>query len=256
MTLLRREFLKQSLAASCAAIASASVASAARAAKPLAVMFYGGSMPSVQADLEKKVKLVVFKAGQDPKKNQGVMEDNVIGLEQLKETDLWIGSGNKRNYPSQTQLQHFRDYLEAGRPFVGYRAASHIFQNFLEVDQLVWGAKYGSHHLMHKDPELIVEYGENAKDHPILAGVTPPAPRSGSYYYRNLADDVQVLLYSGLKGDMQPHTWTRTIKKTGNRVFYTRYDSKQIASSEVCREIFLRGITWALGGDLSKFEKA
>lgn len=120
----------------------------------------------------------------------------------------------------------------------------------------MWGAKYGNHHLMHKDSELIVEYGDKAKDHPILKGVTAPAPSSGSYYYRDLADDVQVLLYSGLKGDMQPHTWTRMIKKTGNRVFYTRYDSKQIAESAICREIFLRGITWALGGDLSKFEKA
>jgi hypothetical protein len=255
MPLLRRDFLKRSVAASCAALAAGSIAPAADNARPLNILFYGGSLPSVETDLSKKVKLVVLKAGQDSKK-QGNVEDNVVGLEQLKDAHLWIGSGNKRNLPSKTALQHFHDYLEAGRPFVGYRAASHIFQNFLEVDQLVWGAKYGGHHLMHKDPELIVEYGDKAKEHPILAGLTPPAPSSGSYYYRERVDDVQVLLFSGLKGDMQPHTWTRTIAKTGNRVFYTRYDSKHIAKDEVCREIFLRGITWALGGDLSRFAKA
>ncbi len=258
MTLLRRQFLQRSLAVSCAALAGSTLQAeektVADATSPLTVLYYGGELPSVQTELSKRVKLVALKAGQDPKK-KGDDEDNVVGLEQLKNADLWIGSANKRNFPSKAQLQHFHDYLEAGMPFVGYRAASHIFQNFLEVDQLVWGAKYGGHHLLNKDPELIVEYAENAKEHPILKGLTPPAPSSGSYCYRDRADDVQVLLFSGLKDDMQPHTWTRTITKTGNRVFYTRYDAKQIASNEVCREIFLRGIAWAVGGDFSKFQK-
>lgn len=218
---------------------------------PLRILFYGGSIPSVEAALMGKVELEVLRAGQDPKK-QGDEKDNVIGLEQLEKADLWIGSGNKRNFPSEAQLKHFREYLARGGSFVGYRAASHIFQNWLEVDQAVWGAKYGGHHLLNKDPELIVEYEEGAKDHPILAGLTAPAPSSGSYFYRDRSPDVEVLLYSGLKGDMQPHTWTRTIKKTGNRVFYTRYDAKQIANEAVCREIFLRGIAWALGDQWSQ----
>jgi len=126
MALIRREFLKQSLAASCAAIASTSLGaaapSAAAAGMPLTVMFYGGAMPAVQTDLSKRVKLIVYKAGQDSTK-KGELEDNVIGLEQLKDTNLWIGSGNKRNFPGKTQLQHFHEYLGAGLPFVGYRAA-------------------------------------------------------------------------------------------------------------------------------------
>jgi type 1 glutamine amidotransferase len=49
-----------------------------------------------------------------------------------------------------------------------------------------------------------------------------------------------------LAGDMMPHTWTREIAKTKNRVFYTRYDAKEFATNETCREIFLRGIAWAI----------
>ncbi len=253
--MLRRDFLIQSAACSAGFSALASAKLMGAEPSPLRVMFYGGSLPSVRSELEKRVKLQVLVAGQDPKK-QGNAEDNVIGLEQLKEADLWIGSANKRNFPGPAQLSHFQDYLAAGKPFVGYRAASHIFQNWLEVDQTVWGAKYGGHHLLNKDPELIVELAPKAAEHPILKDLKPPAPRSGSYYYRELAGDVQVLLFSGLQGDMQPHTWTRIVKGSGNRVFYTRYDAKQIAENEVCREIFLRGIVWAVGGSWDKFQKA
>lgn len=80
MTLHRRSFLRLSLAASCASLPSTLALAQAADVKPLRVMFYGGPISSVQADLEKKVKLMVFRAGQDPKKNQSVMEDNVIGL--------------------------------------------------------------------------------------------------------------------------------------------------------------------------------
>lgn len=251
MIVSRREILQWTAACSAGALLPQTLQAAEK--KTLQAMFYGGSMPTVEEDLKKQVDLEILKAGQDPQKKGD--QDNVYGLELLDKADLWIGSANKRNFPSDAQLQHFRDYLKRGGPFVGYRAASHIFQNWLEVDQAVWGAKYGGHHLLNKDPELVVEYAEGAQDHPILVGLIPPAPSSGSYYYRDRAADVEVLLFSGLKGDMQPHTWTRQIEKTGNRVFYTRYDSKQIANDPVCREIFLRGIAWALGDLWSTFKK-
>ena len=123
------------------------------------------------------------------------------------------------------------------------------------VDQAVFGAKYGYHHLMHKDPELIVEPTDGAVEHPILKGIDPPRPASGSYNYTELSPDVTVLLYSGLKGDMMPHTWVREIKATGNRVFYTRYDAKQIGREAKVREIFIRGIVWALNRDMSAHAK-
>lgn len=57
---------------------------------------------------------------------------------------------------------------------------------------------------------------------------------------------MQVLLRSGLPGDMMPHTWTRQHAKTGNRIFYTRYDAKELGTNDVIREIFLRGLAWTL----------
>lgn len=89
---------------------------------------------------------------------------------------------------------------------------------------------------------------KGAGDHPVLKGLEPPPPLSGSYRYTDLAGDVRVLLYSGLPGNLMPHTWVRENAQTKGRVFYTRYDAKELASSAVCRQLFVGGLIWALGG--------
>ena len=67
MTLLRRDFLHNS-AAACAGLAASSLlagrlvaadAPAKAAPRPLRAMFYGGALPTVLADLEKRVKLLL-----------------------------------------------------------------------------------------------------------------------------------------------------------------------------------------------------
>jgi type 1 glutamine amidotransferase len=247
--LTRRRFLKSTAAAtSLACLEFTRRSLLAAEVQPLKILFFGGDLREVQTELDAKWLLDVRQGGQKPNETQ---QDNVYGLEHLKEVDLWIGSANKRTFPSDEQLGFFKDYLAAGKPFVGYRAASHVFQNWLAADKAVFGAKYGGHHLLNKDPELIVEPAEGALEHEILRGITPPKPTSGSYKYTELEPDVKVLLYSGLNGDMMPHTWVREIEGTGNRVFYTRYDAKQIADDKDVREIFIRGIVWALDRDLS-----
>lgn len=210
---------------------------------PLTVLFFGGDLPEAQKDLAKVFPLKVLKGGSVPGKKD---EDNVAGLEQLPAADLWIGSAHKRTFPSETQLGHFQKFHRAGKPVVGYRAASHVFQNWLAVDKEVFGAKYGGHHLLGKEKDLIIQVADGAGEHPILKGLTPPSPRSGSYNYTELADDVKVLLRSGLDKNLQPHTWVRDNAQTKGRVFYTRYDAKEIASDVVVCEIFVRGIRWAL----------
>jgi type 1 glutamine amidotransferase len=249
----RRAFL-----ASTAALALSGLTAHSDEPRTLAVLIFGGELPEVQRDLEKTYRLKVLKGGQAPaRKDAKKDEDNVAGLEQLATADLWVGSIHKRTYPSEEQLGHFKKYLAAGKPFVGYRAASHVFQNWLVVDQEVFGATYGGHHLLEKEktPGLNIELAKGAADHPILKGIEPPAPLSGSYHYTKLAPDVTVLLRSGLPGDMMPHTWVRENAKTKGRVFYTRYDAKDFATNETCRTIFLRGIAWALGPTAEKVRR-
>ena len=115
--------------------------------RPLKVLFFGGHLPAVQKALAEEYLLTVLRGGQDPKK-KGDQQDNVVGLEQLADADLWVGSAHKRTFPSAEQLGHFRKFHEAGKPLVGYRAASHVFQNWLEADREVFGFRYRGHHLL------------------------------------------------------------------------------------------------------------
>jgi hypothetical protein len=204
----------------------------------LKVMFFGGELPEVRKELEKRYRLTAVTGGlvADTKK--------VDGLEKLAGCDVWIGSIQKRIEPSDEQLAYFKKFHQSGGAVLGYRAATHVFQNYLAADKEIFGAKYGNHHLSEKDPQLVIEVTSAGKDHALLKGLTPPPPRSGSYYYTELTDDVKVLLRSGLAGDMMPHTWTRENAKTKGRVFYTRYDAKDLAENETCRELFLRGLAW------------
>ncbi|MEX2185456.1 MAG: ThuA domain-containing protein [Pirellulales bacterium] len=245
----RREFMRYGALAT--ALATAGVPRIAMAAvgddttkekPPLAAMFFGGELKEVRAELEKRYRLKAFSGGM----KQG--SKAVEGLEHLADCDLWIGSVDKRSEPGDEQLEHFKKFHARGGAFAGYRAASHVFQNYLQADLDVFGAKYGGHHLLEHDPILVIEVVDDAADHEILKGLAPPRPASGSYSYTEVADDVTVLLKSGLAGDMMPHTWIRENAKTKGRVFYTRYDAKELATNETCREIFLRGVAWTLGG--------
>jgi type 1 glutamine amidotransferase len=242
----RREFLHR---AGSVVAASAATAQFAFATEPtndantkpkLSALFFGGELKEVRAELEKRYDLTAYTGGMV--KGSKAVE----GLEQLEKCDLWIGSIDKRCEPSAEQLEHFKKFHARGGAFAGYRAASHVFQNYLVADQAVFGAKYGGHHLLEKDPVLVIGAVDGAGDNEILKGLKPPRPASGSYVYTEVSDEVKLLLRSGLDGDMMPHTWTRENAKTKGRVFYTRYDAKEMATNETCREIFLRGIAWAV----------
>lgn len=240
----RRDFL----ALTTAGLAVPSLLRAAEEPVPLRILFFGGDLPEVRKALEAEYAVTALKGGRSPKKTDQD-DDNIEGLEQLADADIWLGSASKRTHPSEAQLAHFKQFLAAGKPFVGYRAASHVFQNWLASDAEVFGAHYGGHHLLGKEKELVIRPADKALEHPILKGLEPPPPVSGSYNYTELADDVTVLLRSGKPGDMMPHTWVRENAKTKGRVFYTRYDRKELADNEVCRTIFVRGVLWALNRD-------
>jgi len=239
----RRDFLHTS-AVLAAATATSPLILAEEKSTSLAVMFFGAELPEVKKDLAATYDLKAVSAG--VKKDAKPKADNIAGLEQLDKCDLWIGSVAKRTYPSDEQLAQVKKHLAAGKPFVGYRAASHVFENWLRADQAIFGAKYGGHHLLEKDPVMVIEVAKGQAEHAILKGVEVPRPSSGSYVYTDISPDVTVLLYSGIKGDMMPHTWVRENKETKGRVFYTRYDAKELAMNEVVRKLFLRGIAWAL----------
>jgi hypothetical protein len=151
----------------------------------------------------KKYRIEVMTAGAKNNKDK----EAATGLEQLDKTDLFIGTTQKRTMPSDKQLAHVRKYFEAGKPFVGFRQASHMFQNWLESDKYILGAKYGGHHLQGKETMLKLEIAKDRK-HPIIKGIKLPHPGSGSYFYTELDKEVTLLISPAACPATCSHAWS------------------------------------------------
>ncbi|MBA4065602.1 MAG: hypothetical protein C0501_18185 [Isosphaera sp.] len=160
-----------------------------------------------------------------------------------------------RTEPAEDDLKRFQAYFAAGKPVVGMRKASHAFQNWLEVDQVVFGAKYGGHFLLNKK-DLVNEVDPAAKDDPLVKGHVPTLPGGGLYSYTKLAPDVTVLIRGGQPGNLMPQTFYRVNKERGGqRAFYTRYDPKDLATKPEVRELVVRALFWAADRDEAKYKR-
>jgi type 1 glutamine amidotransferase len=160
-----------------------------------------------------------------------------------------------RTEPADEDLKRFQAYFAAGKPVVGMRKASHAFQNWLEVDQVVFGVKYGGHFLLNKK-DLVNEVEPAAKDDPLVTGHVPSLPGGGLYSYTKLAPDVTVLIRGGEPGNLMPQTFYRVNKERGGqRAFYTRYDPKDLATKPEVKELVVRALFWAADRDEAKFRR-
>ncbi|MDX1945854.1 MAG: ThuA domain-containing protein [Pirellulaceae bacterium] len=160
-----------------------------------------------------------------------------------------------RTQPTKEQLQHLQKYFLSGKPVVGTRKASHAYQNWLEIDQVVFGAKYGSHFFERRN-EQTVFVESKYQDHPLVKGFEPFMCGGGLYNYTQLATDVEVLMSGGPPGKSMPVTWLRIVAERHNqRVFYTRYDPEDVAKSTSARDLVVNALFWAADKDSTKYRR-
>lgn len=200
---------------------------------------------------------------------------NIAGLEALKNADLMVLFTRFRELPEE-QLQLILDYVESGRPIVGFRTATHAFlyKNDLEKGYLnekwpkkVFGQKWITHHGHFEDGSSFLTevnlYAEQ-KTHPVLRGFAPFKAYSWLYHVEGNGDQLSgdskpLLTGHSMRSNYaetqeypldNPVAWTKTY--TGNtgktaRVFFTTlghpFDFKEVSM----RKITLNGIAWALG---------
>lgn len=172
------------------------------------------------------------------------------GLEALDTCDVML-LNLYRTHPTDEQLAKIQKYFKDGKPVVGLRKASHSFQDWLEGDRVIFGAKYGGHFFENKKEQTVV-IEEKAMNHPLIAGFKPFMCGGGLYNYTELTPDVEVLMSGGPPGKSMPVTWLRVNKETGGRAFYTRYDPKDLQNDEGCRVMVARSLFWAANRDVSK----
>ena len=98
--------------------------------KPLVVFVTGdheysgeATMPLLAAELEKNYGMRTIVLKSSPDQNS---EENIPGLEALKDADLAVFFLRWRRLP-EDQLKFIDDYLNSGKPVMGFRTTTHSF---------------------------------------------------------------------------------------------------------------------------------
>jgi type 1 glutamine amidotransferase len=214
----------------------------------------------------------------NPNKN-----DNIPGLEVLKNADLLILFTRFRNLPDE-QMKYIAEYVDSGRPILGMRTATHAFNlKSKTFGKYSWGGTeewpggFGKHIL---GETWVNHWGQHGKQstrgllakgqesNPIRRGLKDGdiwGPTDVYEVHLPLPGDSTPLVLGqvlqgmkptdepleGKKNDpMMPVAWTRTYKsesgKTG-RVFTTTMGASQDLLSEGLRRLLVNAAYWAVG---------
>ena len=179
--------------------------------------------------------------------------DYIHGLEELKQADLVILFTRFRALPDN-QMELFQTYLQAGKPIIGIRTATHAFEfgdttnqwnhwsnSFRSTDspwdggfgRLVLGERWHTHHGHHKHQSTRGLIASGAENHPIVNGIA-----DGDIWGPTDVYGVRL----PLPGDATPIILGQVIDRTGefdeaDILFGMRPSDSQIATSNpVARE--------------------
>lgn len=226
--------------------------SLAEDAKPLKVCLVSGSL-----EYKSNESLAAFQKYLESKTNakcsrafiQGEDEEHLPGLENLENCDVML-LFTRRLKLSGDELERIKSYCLAGKPIVGVRTASHGIQSWLELDKQVLGGNYKGH--WSNDVETRVDILPEAKQHPLLAGVTPFVSAGSLYKNQGLGADCRVLMTGTSPESTEPVTWTRDYQ--GGRVFYTSLGHPKDFDEESFRRLLVNALFWAAGREPEKKE--
>ncbi len=184
------------------------------------------------------------------------------GMEVIDDADVVLVSVRRR-FPAPEQLAPLRRFVAAGKPMVGIRTASHAFSSrdpasipkgrdsWPTFDADVWGGHYTNHHSnKNGDPKTFVRVQADARDNPILRGVTTDEFQVPSWLYKTSPIDPKatLLMMGRVNGRTpeEPVTWTFT-RKDGGRSFYTSLGHADDLAIESVRRLIVNGIYWSAG---------
>jgi putative heme-binding domain-containing protein len=175
---------------------------------------------------------VLFALGSDGDYIDANNSQGIRGLEALDTADLMI-IGTRFRKPDAQSAAHIAKYLNAGKPVIGIRTATHAFQGEGDFDGLkyndfglkVLGETWVNHHGRHKVQGARGVVVEGQADHPILNGVQDVFCPSDVYGVIHLTEADEILMraavtesldpsspnIAGEKNDpMQPFAWLHT----------------------------------------------
>jgi hypothetical protein len=152
----------------------------------------------------------------DPEKR-----DSIPGLERLATADLLVLFTRFRRLPD-ADMRHIVEYVEAGKPLIGIRTATHAFAYEADSkspyarwswDSAEWPGGFGrqilgetwvNHHGKHGTESTRGVIPEARRDHPVLRGVSDVWGPTDVYGIRDLPADATVILEGAILAGMQP----------------------------------------------------
>jgi type 1 glutamine amidotransferase len=220
-------------------------------------------------------------------KNDGTINpnqtDNIPGLEALRDADLMILFTRFRNLPDE-QMRHVVEYVEAGKPIIGLRTATHAFNPAPEskyadygwtskkwdggFGRQVLGETWINHHGKHGRESTRGIAAPGQQSHPILRGIQDGDIWGPTDVYGVRlplpGDSLPLVLGQVLVGmkpndaplegeknnPMMPIAWTKTYESASGkkgRVFTTTMGASQDFASEGLRRLLVNATYWALG---------
>ncbi len=131
-------------------------------------------------------------------------QKNIPGLDALEKADLMIIGTRFRQLPDD-QIAHFANYLNAGKPVIGFRTATHGFTGPAKTGDFEWkkfglkilGEEWVSHHGKHRiqGARGVVEAANSS--HEVLQGVGEIFGPSDVYGVKNLDQKAATILLRG-----------------------------------------------------------
>ena len=193
------------------------------------------SLAAFQEHLERNFNAICTRAFGRDKGN------DLPGLETLDSADVMV-LFTRRVILGPEQMARVRKFLDAGKPLVGIRTASHAFENWVPnvkaLDAEVLGGSYAGHY--DKDEPAALEFKQ--PEHPILKGIAPFTTSGKLYKNAQLAPDVTVLIMASTPTHREPVAWTRTRR---GRVFYTSLGVPEDFKIEPFRQMLAQAVFWA-----------
>lgn len=164
------------------------------------------------------------------------------GIAELEDADLMLVFARRMTLP-EDQLDYILQHVGQEKPVVGIRTASHAFQDYLELDEEVFGGDYDGHG---DDEQVEVTVAKGMENHPLLNGMETSWVRPDKIYHNpEPAPSTTILLYGeGLEsGFFEPLAWTHTYGE-GGRAFYTSMGLPEDFENENFIRLILNAIEW------------
>ena len=252
----------------------------AHAEKPHAVFVVGTTHYSPQKSLPPLAERLasfgfettVVVSQENPEKNAA----GIPGLEALAEADVAIFYLRFLTLP-EAQFAHIRDYLESGRPVVGFRTATHAFAYPEDHALAEWNDGFGSRALGSKyfihgqGPTRVIAAGDSE----LLAGTgygKDPREAAGTLYLSDIPDDATVILRGTgrfkrtgtvtngfgtheLRAEMTDDVAWTWENEWGGRVFATTLGHERTFADAGFVRFCINGIHWAAGVELPDAKK-